>query len=250
MTVLDAVLLFFAGFFAGMVNAVAGGGTFLTFGALSVGGVAPVVANATSSITQFPGYVTSTLAYWEDFRAFWRGAVVLAVISVAGSLLGAWILLQLDNPSFRALVPWLLIAATALFAAGPRLKPKPKPGEEAAVGGLFGSVLQFVTSVYGGFFGAGMGVMMLATLGLSQTGDYHRLNALKNMLSIVIAAVAIVVFVWGGVVAWPQAIVMIPGVALGGYAGVWAAKRVPQGAMRAVVIAVGLLLALYYFVKG
>lgn len=250
MSIFEAVLLFAAGFFAGAANAVAGGGTFLTFGALSVAGVPAVVANATSSITQFPGYVTSTLAYWDDFKTFWRGAVALALASVAGSLLGAWILLQLDNPSFKALVPWLLLAATALFAAGPWLKPKPKPGQEAAVGGIFGLVMQFVTSIYGGFFGAGMGVMMLATLGLSQTGDYHRLNALKNMLATVIAAVAIVVFVWGGVVAWPQAVVMIPGVALGGWAGVWAAKRVPQNVMRAVVIAVGVLLAVYYFVKA
>ena len=95
-----------------------------------------------------------------------------------------------------------------------------------------------------------MGVMMLATLGLTQGGDYHRLNALKNMLAIVIAAVAIVVFVSGGVVAWPQAIVMMPGVALGGYAGVWAAKRVPQIAVRSFVVAVGLFLAVYYFVTG
>ena len=91
-----------------------------------------------------------------------------------------------------------------------------------------GLAMQFATAVYGGFFGAGMGVMMLATLGLTQGGDYHRLNALKNLLSIVIAAVAILVFVSGGVVAWLQALVMVPGVALGGYAGVWAAKRVPQ----------------------
>jgi uncharacterized membrane protein YfcA len=95
-----------------------------------------------------------------------------------------------------------------------------------------------------------MGVMMLATLGLTQSGDYHRLNALKNMLAVVIAAVAIIVFVSGGVVAWPQAIVMIPGGALGGYAGVWIAKRVPQNVVRGFVIAVGLFLAFYYFTKG
>jgi uncharacterized membrane protein YfcA len=109
--------------------------------------------------------------------------------------------------------------------------------------------MQFVTAIYGGFFGAGMGVMMLASLGLSQAGDYHRLNALKNMLAMVIAAVAIIVFVAGGVVAWPQAVVMIPGVAIGGWSGVWIAKRVPQSVMRFSVIAVGLLLAVYYFVK-
>ncbi len=249
MDIVTIILLFIAGVLTGMINAVAGGGTFLSFGALTLIGVPPVVANATSSITQFPGYITSTLAYWDDFKMFWRGAIALSLASVAGALLGSWTLLQLDNPQFRTLVPWLLLAATALFAAGPYLKPKPKPGQEAAVGSFFGVVMQFVTAIYGGFFGAGMGVMMLASLGLSQAGDYHRLNALKNMLAVVIAAVAIVVFVSGGVVAWPQAVVMIPGVALGGWSGVWVAKRVPQSIMRWVVIAVGLLLAVYYFVK-
>lgn len=250
MSLITAVLLFVSGVLTGMINAVAGGGTFLSFGALTLTGIPPVVANATSSITQFPGYVTSTLAYWSDFRTFWRGALALVAASILGSLVGAWILLQLDNPSFRALVPWLLIAATVLFAAGPYLKPAPKPGQEAAVGGVFGWIMQFATSIYGGFFGAGMGVMMLATLGLSQSGDYHRLNALKNMLATVIAAIAIIVFVSGGVVAWPQAAVMIPGVALGGWSGVWVAKRVPQSVMRWTVIAVGLLLAAYYFLTG
>lgn len=250
MTFTTIALLFVAGLLTGMINAVAGGGTFLSFGALTLVGIPPVVANATSSITQFPGYVTSTLAYWVDIKRFWRGALGLCAVSVVGAFVGARILLALDNPSFRALVPWLLIAATALFAAGPYLKPKPKSGQEAPVGSFFGWIMQFVTAIYGGFFGAGMGVMMLATLGLSQSGDYHRLNALKNMLAMVIAAVAIVIFVWGGVVAWPQAVVMIPAVAIGGWSGVWVAKRVPQGAMRAVVIAVGLLLAVYYFVTG
>jgi uncharacterized membrane protein YfcA len=248
MTPVDAAMLFAAGLATGMVNAVAGGGTFLSFGALTLSGVPPVVANATSSITQFPGYVTSTLAYWSDIKTFWRGALVLAAVSALGSLGGALLLLSLENPQFRALVPWLLLAATALFAAGPWLKPKPRHGQEAAVRSVFGSAMQFVTAVYGGFFGAGMGVMMLASLGLSQPGDYHRLNALKNMLAIVIAAVALVVFVWGGVVAWPQAIVMIPAVALGGWMGVWVARRLPQSVVRAFVIVVGVLLAVYYFV--
>lgn len=250
MSIFDAILLFLAGFLSGAANAVAGGGTFITFGAMTLVGLPPIVANATSSVTQFPGYITSTLAYWDDIRHFWRGALLLCMTSAVGALAGALILLALDNPSFRVLVPWLLLGATALFAAGPWLKPLPRPGHEAAVGSLTGSLAQFITAVYGGFFGAGMGVMMLATLGLTQAGDYHRLNALKNMLAIVIAAVAIVVFVSGGVVAWPQAIIMIPGAALGGYAGVWIAKRVPQNAVRGFVVAVGLFLAFYYFSKG
>ena len=250
MSIFDAALLFLAGLLSGAVNAIAGGGTFVTFGAMTLVGLPPIVANATSSVTQLPGYITSTLAYWTDIRHFWRGALLLCLISALGALAGSLILLALSNPSFRALVPWLLIAATALFAAGPWLKPAPGPEHRASVGSLAGSLVQFVTAVYGGFFGAGMGVMMLATLGLTQAGDYHRLNALKNMLSIVIAAVAILVFVSGGVVAWPQAIVMIPGVALGGYAGVWIARRVPQNVVRGFVIAVGLFLTFYYFSKG
>jgi uncharacterized membrane protein YfcA len=250
MTFADILLLAVAGLVSGAVNAVAGGGTFLTFGALSVAGIPPIAANATSSITQFPGYITSTLAYWSDIKTFWRGALLLSLISAIGALAGALTLLALNNLEFSAMVPWLLLAATAMFAAGPWLKPKPKPGQPATVGSVPGAIIQFVTALYGGFFGAGMGVMMLATLGLTQTGDYHRLNALKNMLSIVIAAVAIVVFVSGGVVAWPQAIVMIPAVAVGGYAGVWMARRVPQTVLRGFVIAVGLLLAGYYFWKG
>ncbi|RJT39678.1 sulfite exporter TauE/SafE family protein [Mesorhizobium waimense] len=250
MSVFDVILLFLAGFLSGAANAVAGGGTFITFGAMTLVGLPPIVANATSSVTQFPGYITSTLAYAADIRHFWRQALLLCVISAFGALAGALILLALDNPSFRAMVPWLLLAATALFAAGPWLKPSPKPDHEASVGSLVGSLAQFLTSIYGGFFGAGMGVMMLATLGLTQSGDYHKLNALKNMLAMVIAAVAIVVFVSGGVVAWPQAIVMIPGGALGGYAGVWIAKRVPQNVVRGFVVAVGLFLAFYYFAKG
>ena len=250
MSLAEAALLFLAGFLSGAVNAVAGGGTFITFGAMTLAGVPPIVANATSSVTQFPGYVTSTLAYWSDIRTFWRGALLLCLASAAGALAGALILLALSNPSFRALVPWLLLGATALFAAGPWLKPKPKAGQDLPVGSALGILVQGLTSIYGGFFGAGMGVMMLATLGLTQAGDYHRLNALKNMLAMVIAIVAIIVFVAGGVVAWPQAIVMIPGGALGGWAGVWIAKRVPQNAVRGFVVAVGLFLAVYYFTKG
>lgn len=251
MTLLEAGLLLLAGFLSGVVNAVAGGGTFITFGAMTLAGVPPISANATSSIAQIPGYITSTLAYWSDIKRIWKSALALAVASIVGSLLGAWILLRLDNPQFSSLVPWLLLAATALFAAGPWLKPKPRQdGSPASSHGVIGAIVQFVASIYGGFFGAGMGVMMLATLGLTQPGDYHRLNSIKNLLSVVIAAVAILVFVTGGVVSWLYAALMVPGVALGGYAGVWTAKRMPQIYVRVFVIAIGIFLAGYYFFRG
>ncbi len=248
MTIASIALLFVAGFCSGAINAVAGGGTFITFAALSLFGVAPVMANATSSITQLPGYVTSTLAYRDELGETLRTALGLAALSAVGALAGALILLALDNAEFRALVPWLLLGATALFAAGPWLRPKRAQGAPATVlGRAPGAVVQFLTAVYGGFFGAGMGVMMLATLGLTEPGDYHRLNALKNLLSIVIATIAILVFVSGGLIAWPAAFVMIPAVGLGGYFGIYVARRVPQPALRGFVIVIGVALAGYYF---
>ena len=251
MSLLTIALLFLAGFMSGAINAVAGGGTFISFGALSLIGVAPISANATSSIAQLPGYFTSTLPYLKDIRRIWRGLILLGIVSIVGSTLGALLLLWLENDQFAAAVPWLLLGATALFAAGPWLKPKPRHQSDAARGrSLASPVMQFITSIYGGFFGAGMGIMMLATLGLTESGDYHRLNAIKNVLANVIAIVAIVVFVSGGVVNWLGALAMIPGVALGGYCGVWIAKRVPQIAVRVFVIAIGLFLAGYYFVTG
>ncbi len=248
MTIATILLLFISAFLAGAINAIAGGGTFLTFGALTLAGMPPITANATSSITQFPGYVTSTLAYRDEIARSWRSAIALSVVSVVGAVGGSLLLLSLDNPSFRAVVPWLLLAATVIFAAGPWLKPKAKA--ESPVNSPASILAQFLTSIYGGFFGAGMGIMMLAVLGITSGGTYHHLNALKNLLSILIAGVAIVIFVSGGVVAWPQALVMIPGVALGGYAGVWMARRVPQTAMRTIVVAVGAALTVYYFVTG
>jgi uncharacterized membrane protein YfcA len=248
MTITMIALLFAAGFFAGAANAIAGGGTFLTFGALTLAGVPPIVANATSSIVQFPGYVTSTLAYRDEIAKRWRSALWLGVISVVGAFAGSLILLSLDNPSFRQIVPWLLAAATIVFAAGPWLKPK--ASTERSRNSLPSLLGQFPTAIYGGFFGAGMGIMMLAVLGLTTGGSYHHLNALKNLLAMLIAAVAIVVFVGGGVIAWPQAVVMIPAGALGGYAGVWMARRVPQAIMRWCVVAVGTGLTVYYFVTG
>ncbi|MGB0960630.1 MAG: sulfite exporter TauE/SafE family protein [Halocynthiibacter sp.] len=242
---MDVVVLLLAGFLAGAVNAVAGGGTFFTFGAMSFLGIGPIVANATSAIAVFPGYISSTLSYWSDIKSMWRGALVYALISGVGAVIGSLLLLQLDSDGFAVLVPWLLLGATAVFALGPWIKKRQMKDVPMGIG----RAVQFITSIYGGFFGAGMGVMMLASLGITERGDYHRVNALKNLLSIVIASVAIIVFTWGGVIDWRAAVMLVPTTALGGVAGVWIARRVPEAIMRYVVIAVGVFLAVYYFTK-
>lgn len=248
MTFTTGVLLALAGFLAGAANAVAGGGTFLVFGAMTLAGIPPIVANATSAIVQWPGYLTSTLAYRDEISSRWRSALVLAAVSIAGSICGALILLALDSRSFKALVPWLLAAATIVFAAGPWLRPP--ASRERSGGSPVAVIVQFITAIYGGFFAAGLGIMMLALLGVTVGGTYHHLNALKNLLAMLIASVAIVIFVGGGVIAWPETIVMMPAGALGGYCGVWIARRVPQAVLRWCVIAVGVALTIYYFVTG
>lgn len=248
MSIFIILMLFATGFLSGVVNAIAGGGTFLTFGAMTLAGLPPIVANATSAIVQFPGYITSVIAYGPEIRAHWREAILLSGVSVVGGLAGSLLLLSLDNPSFRQLVPWLLLAATAVFAAGPWLRPR--ASVERSPGNLPSLVSQGLASVYGGFFGAGMGIMMLAILGITSGGSYHHLNALKNLLSVVIAVIAITIFVSGGVVSWWAALIMFPAAALGGYAGVHTARRVPQWIIRWLVIAVGLVLTAYYFVSA
>lgn len=248
MSIYIVFMLFATGFLSGVVNAIAGGGTFLTFGAMTLAGLPPIVANATSAIVQFPGYITSVIAYGPEIRKHWREAILLSAVSVVGGLAGALVLLSLDNPSFRQLVPWLLLAATAVFAAGPWLRPK--SSAERSPGNLPSLFFQGLASIYGGFFGAGMGIMMLAILGVTSGGSYHHLNALKNLLSVVIAIIAITIFVSGGVVSWWAALIMFPAAALGGYVGVHAARRVPQWVIRWLVITVGLVLTAYYFLSA
>ena len=249
MTIVEVTILLAAGAVSGMVNAVAGGGTFISFGALTALGVPPISANATSAIAQFPGYVTSTLAYASDIRRIWRTVIPFVLVSIIGSIVGAFILLALDNPSFRALVPWLLIAATGLFMAGPSITRSLKARQLSAPAPVAWAI-QFIVAIYGGFFGAGQGIMMLASLGLTEGDDYHRINAIKNGLSIVIAGVAIIVFTSGGVIAWPEGLAMALAVAVGGWLGVAAAKRVPQAMVRLFVVAVGLTLTAYYALTG
>ncbi|MEX0969775.1 MAG: sulfite exporter TauE/SafE family protein [Paracoccaceae bacterium] len=247
MTFISIILLFLAGIASGVINAVAGGGTFITFGVLTLFGVPPVMANASSSIIQFPGYVSSTHAYKSEIAKFWRQALMLLLVSGIGALIGAVVLLTIDNPAFRAIVPWLLLGATLIFAAGPVIKRwQAKQAGGADRRGL-GYVLQFLTAIYGGFFGAGMGIMMLATLSLTESDDYHRLNAYKNLISVLIASIAIAIFTTGGLISWREVIVMAPGAAIGGYLGVWTARRVPQNVMRIFVIVIGLALTAYYF---
>jgi uncharacterized protein len=216
-------------------------------------GLPPITANASSAVALTVGSAASAAAYRREIAHLWRGAVWLALASAAGAAIGASLLIGLDNVTFRGLVPWLLLAATLIFALGPRIASLTGAGEgdepspARRVAGLF---IQFVTAIYGGFFGAGMGFLMLASLGLTEGTHYHRINAIKQVLAIVIQGVAIVIFVNGDVIAWGPALITMVAAIAGGYLGVGLARQVPSQVMRGFVIATGAVLTAYYFLAG
>ena len=253
MSIFDVVLLALAGLLAGAINSVAGGGTFFTFSALLTVGLPPIVANATSSIAVGPGSIASAFAYVPLVKRYARQFFILGVVSAGGSFVGSLTLLKFSNDAFSRLVPYLLLGATLLFAASPylaritrRAEPKAEPSRLNYVGGL---LLQFFIAIYGGFFGAGMGIVMLASLALTQGSDFHLNNATKNVLAVFIQAVAVVIFVASGVIRWLPALIVMAACIVGGYSGVRIARRVPVKVIRGFVIAVGLLLTVYYFLR-
>ena len=245
----DVLLLASAGVAAGLINAVAGGGTFFTFPALLGVGLPAVAANATSAFSLGPGSLASALAYRREIARYYRRFLTLGVLSLVGSVLGALVLLRFDNGAFARLVPYLLLAATLLFALNPYLSRRFTRG---AAGGSRarrwgGLALQFLTAVYGGFFGAGMGIIMLGSLTLVEGDDYHRVNAAKNLLAVLIKLAALVLFVFARVISWPEALVLTVASVLGGYLGVVLARRVPIVWVRGFVVVVGAALSLRYF---
>jgi uncharacterized membrane protein YfcA len=248
----DAVLLFAAALAAGALNSVAGGGSFLTFPSLLFAGVPPVTANATSTVALWPGTVASTGAYWRELAPLRKQLAVLSVISIVGGFIGAKVLLLTSQEAFRALIPWLLLTATAVFAFGNSVVAKLRRPERTASNphGLGALLAQFPIAVYGGFFGGGIGILMLAALSVSGIQDIHRMNAIKNWLAMCINGIAFATFIVEGAVYWPQAMVMTTGAIVGGFSGVTLAKKVPPANIRGFVVAVGVGMTAYFFVRG
>ncbi|MXR36491.1 sulfite exporter TauE/SafE family protein [Craterilacuibacter sinensis] len=236
-------MLFGAGFVAGALNAVAGGGTLITFPALVAAGLPPIVANATSSVAQWPGYVASSLAMRRELRGQ-QGLLPLAMASVAGGIGGGYLVSVVSNALFMALVPWLILLATLLFWQGKRLtaftgaRAWPLPLLAAA---------QFAIAVYGGFFGGGMGVMMLALFALALPDSLLRQGALKNGLSVLIAGGGVLAFMLAGLVDWAYGGVMLLGTMAGGVGGVHLARRIPPAWLKGCVVALGLVLSAVFF---
>jgi uncharacterized membrane protein YfcA len=243
-----SLILFIVAAAAGALNSVAGGGSFLTLPTLLFAGVSPVVANATSTLAMWPGAVASAVAYRRELSARTRWLVPLIVVSLAGGFVGAVLLVRTSDTSFMRLLPWLMLLATLTFTFGGRVH------RALSLGQLHGNLtlallLQFVIAVYGGYFGGGMGIMMLAAFSLAGMFDMHEMNGLKTVLGAAVNALAMAHFVVAGIVAWGPGLIMAAGSIAGGYIGAVAARQVDQRVVRTIVIVIGWTMTVYFFVE-
>ncbi|WP_142849701.1 sulfite exporter TauE/SafE family protein [Telmatospirillum sp. J64-1] len=240
------LLLAVAAFLAGGLNAVAGGGTFLTLPALIFTGMPPIQANATSAVAVLPGYIGSAVSFRKDLSPVAGiGIPGLLVVGLLGGLAGALLLLVTPAEVFRSIVPWLLLIATALFAFGPKLALWLRG--RAANSRLTVVVSLFVVSIYGGYFNGGLGILLLALFSLLGMVNLNSMNGLKNVLSAVLALIAAVTFAAAGIVEWPEAAIMMVAATLGGYAGASVARRLPPALLRGGIVVVGLVMAVLFF---
>jgi uncharacterized membrane protein YfcA len=239
------VVLFFAAAVGGALNSVAGGGSFITLPALIYGGIPAVSANATSTMALWPGSVASAVAYRREITAGPRWLAVLGAVSLLGGLLGALLLVRTSDTSFLRLLPWLMLVAAATFTFGGSRRPDAPRARPIWLVVL----LQFAIAIYGGYFGGGMGIMMLATLALSGMTDIHEMNGLKSILGSAINGIALAEFVIAHAVAWGPGLVMIAGGIVGGYAGASLARRIERRHVRIFVIVIAWSMTFYFFMR-
>lgn len=249
-----ALLLFGAALVAGAINSVAGGGSLFTFPALLATGVPAIPANATSTVAVWPGSVASAAAYREKLPRSARLLAPLITASVAGGILGATILLRTPQDLFLRLIPFLFFAATLLFAFGKTLFKRLTVPDRCAADATWREIagvtlLQFVTAVYAGFFGGGIGILMLAFLTLLPLGDIHAMNSVKTVLGATANGVAVVVFVAAKIILWPQGVLMLIGAVAGGYSGARYAQKLNPAHVRTFVVVVGFTLSFVFLWK-
>jgi uncharacterized membrane protein YfcA len=249
-----AILLFVAALLAGAMNSVAGGGSFFSFPALLFTGVLPIPANATNTVAVWPGSVASVFSYWKRLPHSPRIMIPLVTISVIGGTVGALVLLHTPQATFMSMVPYLFGIATLLFAFGKRLTralgqivKRAGPPSWPVICGL--TLVQFFIALYGGFFGGGIGILMLAMLEMVHIEDIHAMNGLKTVLATAINGAAVVTFILARQVEWPQAILMIVAAVIGGYYGAHYAQKLDPRWVRATVICVGGGMAIYFLWK-
>ena len=254
MSVWQGSLVFLTALIAGMMNSVAGGGTLVAFPTLLWIGVDPIRANVTCTVALWPGSLGAMVGFRRELGDSRRWMLLLGAPSVIGGLIGACFLLLTPSRLFTSIVPYLILFATILFAAGEpltrrlaRANTESSPARKWWVGAV---VFQFVVAIYGGYFGAGMGILMLAALGLMGLTDIHQMNGLKNFFVVCINIVAATYFIASGRVEWTYALVMVVGAIAGGYGGAGLARRLGRRFVRRAVIVIGLAMAVSLLFRG
>lgn len=244
----DIALLAIAAFGAGVLNSIAGGGTFLTFPALVYTGVPVVSANATSAVAVFPGYLGAVGGFRKEISQFDRSRLIaITLLTALGGLIGSLLLLVSSNKAFSMVVPFLLMGATMAFAFGAQFRQWIAGHSEEHTHNPLGA---FFVAIYGGYFNGGLGIVLLALFSLWGMRDLNLMNGLKNLASFVISAISVATFAVAGIVAWKPAIVMMIAAAVGGYAGAPLARILPVYWVRALVIGVGFALSLVFFYRA
>lgn len=240
------LLLIAAAFAAGAINSVAGGGSFLTFPSLVFAGVPAVVANASSTVALVPGSMAAVLGYREDIRRLAdKRLKTWFIICIAGGAIGAALLLFTSDTTFRRVAPWLLLFATLLFAFGNQVSLALRGRLHSSQTLMF--VLLFPIAVYGGYFGGGIGIMILAAFRLYGLTDIHGMNGIKAILGGSLNGIAALIFICAHQVDWRPTLVMMAAAIVGGYAGPVFARRIDPSIIRAIVIVVGALMTAYFF---
>jgi uncharacterized protein len=238
----DAVLLAAAGVTTGAINAVAGGGSLVSFPAMLATGLSPLSANVSNLIATLPGYLSAASASRDELAGQRARVRALAAAAGVGAAIGTTLLLVGPADTFKALAPWLILLACALLAVQPlvsrwvaRVRHRTAPTRLIVAVGI--------ASIYGGYFGAGLGIVLLAALGLTLDEPLQRLNAVKQVLSLTVAVVSAVAVALFGPVSWPAALIVGAGTLIGGRVGVGLARRLPDRVLRALVIALGVTVA-------
>ena len=254
LTWLNSILLFGTAFLAGGLNAVAGGGSFITFPSLIFTGIAPIAANATNNTAMWVAGLASVGAYRKDLQVERRLMVILSVTSLLGGVIGSISLLYTQPNIFKQLIPYLLLVATIVFVFGESFKKwlqtLSQKSSSAPPSILKLVMVQLAISIYGGFFGAGIGILMLATLTFSGIKNIHVMNALKVLLATFINGIAIIPFIFAGAIFWPQAILMSAGGSLGSYLIARFARKIRPEIVRRFVSIVAISMTAYFFIYG
>lgn len=254
MTFLDALLIFFAAMLGGGLNAVAGGGSFITVPALIFVNVHATLASATNALALWPGAVSSIMAYRKELNDQRQSIIFFGLTSLAGGVVGALLLIRTPDDTFVKILPFFMLFATLMFVYGSSLTKNLRErlshaGQPSKIwlGGVL--VLQFVIATYGGYFGGGLGILLLGTMSLMEMKDIHRMNALKAVLQILINGAAVVTFILRNFISWPHALVMVFGALIGGYAAASFARKLNPLYVRRFVIIVGCVITVYFFLK-